>query len=167
MNSVDIDDWIKQNRKITLPLPIVLHNYWTPLTQHVEGLNPIETILPATQPSHKRVRFILPINHVNRDSTHYRKQTRRSHDNDNKTKFIRAPPPTLRTAVLNGSVPLAISNTGATSHPFLPSTPSISTNTISTAMFHLPDGAMAAATKIHKLHHKLCEPACTVPIPCE
>jgi hypothetical protein len=37
-----------------------------------------------------------------------------------------------------------------------------------TAVFHLPDGATAAATKIHKLHHKLhhklCEPARTVNI---
>ena len=31
-------------------------------------------------------------------------------------------------------------------------------------MFHLPDGATAAATKIHKLHHKLCEPAHTINI---
>jgi hypothetical protein len=31
-------------------------------------------------------------------------------------------------------------------------------------MFHLPDGATAAATKIHKLHHKLHEPARTVNI---
>ncbi len=28
-----------------------------------------------------------------------------------------------------------------------------------TAVFHLPNGATAAATKIHKLHHKLHEPA--------
>jgi hypothetical protein len=42
--------------------------------------------------------------------------------------------------------------------------PLISTNTISTAVFHLPDGATAAATKNHKLHHKLHEPACTVSI---
>ena len=164
MNSVDIDDWIKQNKKTTLPLPIILHNYWTPLTHHVKGLNPIKTILSATQPSHKRVCFTLPIDHANRDRTHYQKRTRRPHEDNNKTKFIQASPSTLRTAVLNKSVPLAVSNTGATSHTLLPSAPLIPTNTILTAVFHLPDGAMAAATKIHKLHHKLREPACTVNI---
>ena len=164
MNSVDIDDWIKQNRKITLPSPIVLRNYWTLLTHHVEGLSPIETILSATQPSHKCMHFTLPVDHVNRDSTHYQKWKWCPHDNNNKTKFIRASPPTLRTAVLNGSIPLAVSNRGATSHAFLPSAPSIPTYTISTAVYHLPNGAMAAATKIHKLHHKLREPARTINI---
>jgi hypothetical protein len=33
-----------------------------------------------------------------------------------------------------------------------------------TAVFHLYDGATAAATKIHKLHHKLREPARTINI---
>jgi hypothetical protein len=58
---------------------------------------------------------------------------------------------------------LAVSDTGATSHAFLLSAPLIPTN-ISTTVFHLPNDAMAAATKIHKLHHKLCEPARTVNI---
>jgi hypothetical protein len=110
------------------------------------------------------VQFTLPIDHVNRDSTHYQKQERRPHADNNKTQFIRASPPTLRTAVLNGSIPSAVSDTGATSHAFLPSAPLIPTNTILTAMFHLSDGATAAATKIHKLHYKLREPACTVNI---
>jgi hypothetical protein len=38
------------------------------------------------------------------------------------------------------------------------------TNTVSTAVFHLPKGATAAATMIHKLHHNLREPACSVNI---
>jgi hypothetical protein len=50
------------------------------------------------------------------------------------------------------------------SHTFLLSAPLIPTNTILTAVFHLPNGAIAAATKFHKLHHKLCEPARTVNI---
>ncbi len=32
------------------------------------------------------------------------------------------------------------------------------------AVFHLPDGATTAATMIHKLHHNLREPACSVNI---
>jgi hypothetical protein len=67
-------------------------------------------------------------------------------------------------AVLNGSMPSAVSDTGATSHTFLPSAPSIPTNTTSTAVFHLPDGAPAGATKLHILHHKLREPAHTINI---
>jgi hypothetical protein len=40
----------------------------------------------------------------------------------------------------------------------------VPTGTISTAMFHLPNRAMAAATMIHKLHHILQEPARSVNI---
>jgi hypothetical protein len=35
---------------------------------------------------------------------------------------------------------------------------------MSAAVFHLPNGATAAATMIHKLHHNLWEPACSVNI---
>ncbi len=38
------------------------------------------------------------------------------------------------------------------------------TGTVSTAMFHLPNGATAAATMIHNLHHNLREPAHSVNI---
>ncbi len=142
-----------------LPSHIVLRNYWTPLIRHGTELNPIKIIFLATQPSHKSVRFTLPVDHVNRDSTHYQKRKQRPHADNIKTQFIQASPPTLRTAVLNGSVPSGVSDTGAASHAFLPSAPLIPTSTILTAVFHLPDGATAAATKIHKLHHKLHEPA--------
>ena len=52
-----------------------------------------------------------------------------------------------------------VSDTAATSNAFLPSAPTLPTGTMSTAMFHLPNGATAAATMIHKLHHNLREPA--------
>jgi hypothetical protein len=35
---------------------------------------------------------------------------------------------------------------------------------MSTALFHLPNGVITAATMIHKLHHSLREPACSVNI---
>jgi hypothetical protein len=38
------------------------------------------------------------------------------------------------------------------------------TGTVSTAVFHLPNRATAAATIIHRLHHNLREPACSVKI---
>jgi hypothetical protein len=40
----------------------------------------------------------------------------------------------------------------------------VPTGTVSTAMFHLPNGATAAATMIHKLHQNLQELACSVNI---
>jgi hypothetical protein len=159
-----MNDWIKQNRKINIPLPIVLHNYWTPLTHHAKELDPIATILLATQPSYKCVRFTLPIHHVNRDSTHYCKQKRPAQEDDDKTRFIQASSPALRVAVLNGSVPLAVSDTGATFHAFHPSAPLIPTKKILMAVFHLPDGATEAATKINKMNNKQRKPASTIKI---
>jgi hypothetical protein len=38
------------------------------------------------------------------------------------------------------------------------------TGTMSTAVFHLPNGATAAATMIHKMRHNLREPALSVNI---
>ena len=38
------------------------------------------------------------------------------------------------------------------------------TGTVSSAKFHLPNRATAAATMIHKLHHNLREPACSINI---
>jgi hypothetical protein len=38
------------------------------------------------------------------------------------------------------------------------------TGSVSTAMFHLPNGATAAVTMVHKLHHNLRESACSVKI---
>jgi hypothetical protein len=66
--------------------------------------------------------------------------------------------------VLIGSIPLAVSDTAATSSVFFHSAPIIPTCTVLTAMFHLPNGAKAAATMIYKLHHKLQEPAYSVNI---
>jgi hypothetical protein len=40
----------------------------------------------------------------------------------------------------------------------------LTTGTLSTAVFHLPNGATAAATMIHKLHHNLREPARSINI---
>ncbi len=66
--------------------------------------------------------------------------------------------------ILNGSIPLAVSDTAATSNVFLPSAPTLPTGAVSAAVFHLPNRATVAATMIHKLHHNLWEPACSVNI---
>jgi hypothetical protein len=57
----------------------------------------------------------------------------------------------LRLGVLNGTIPSAVSNTGATSHALLPTAPSILTGTRSNVVFHLPNGATASSTTINKL----------------
>ncbi len=74
------------------------------------------------------------------------------------------PPLMIAKVSFNGSIPLAVSNTAATSNVFLPSAPTLPTGTMSTAMFHLPNGAKAEATVIHKLHHNLIEPARSINI---
>ena len=62
----------------------------------------------------------------------------------------------LQLGVLNGTIPSAVSDT---SHALLPSAPSIPTGKRSDVVFHLPNGALAPATTINKLHHQVREPA--------
>jgi hypothetical protein len=70
----------------------------------------------------------------------------------------------IKEAVLSGTIPLAISDMGATSHALLSSAPSIPTGERSQAVFHLPNGATAAATMINKLHLNVRKPARSVDI---
>jgi hypothetical protein len=72
--------------------------------------------------------------------------------------------PDIQQGILIRSIPLAVSDTAATSSAFLPSTPTIPAGTMLMAMFHLPNGTRAAATMIHKLHKNLQEPARSVNI---
>ena len=64
-----------------------------------------------------------------------------------------------QTGVLDGSIPLAISNTRATARAFKPSDPSEPTGIQSTATFGGAFGEQATATTMNKLPHKLCKPA--------
>jgi hypothetical protein len=61
--------------------------------------------------------------------------------------------------VLNGTIPSAVSDTGATSSAFLKEDPSIPTGRTSSAIFHLPNGAVAPASTINKLLHNVRAPA--------
>jgi hypothetical protein len=65
----------------------------------------------------------------------------------------------MRTGVLNGTVPSAVSNTSATLNAFLKKDPSIPTEHVSTAVFHLPNGAIAPSTTLNKLLHNVRAPA--------
>jgi hypothetical protein len=67
--------------------------------------------------------------------------------------------------VLNSTIPSAVSDTGATSSAFLKEEdPSIPTGRTSSAIFHLPNGAVAPATTINKLLHNVRAPAWDVNI---
>jgi hypothetical protein len=65
----------------------------------------------------------------------------------------------IQAGVVNSMVPSAVRDTGVTSHAFLKDNLLIPANERSSAMFHFLNGATTAVTMIHKLHHKLREPA--------
>jgi hypothetical protein len=149
-----------------LPDPgCVFQRYWTPLASQVKVLDPPpctpKSLLLACQWD-KHVRFNLPTGHTNKDSTNY--QQRKHGNNDDITRPVNSTPVDVCQGVLNGSIPSVVSDTAAISNAFLPSAPTLPTGTVSTAMFHLPNEAAAAATMIHKLHHNLREPTCSVNI---
>jgi hypothetical protein len=151
------------NKPTSLPPTITLCNYWTPLASQVEALDPPthppKSLLLACQWD-KHVPFNLPTGHTNKDSTNY--QQCKHPNSDDIMRCVNSTPIDVCQGVLNGSIPLAVSDTAATSNAFLPSDPTL--KTMSTAVFHLPNLATAAATMIHKLHHNLRKPACSINI---
>jgi hypothetical protein len=70
----------------------------------------------------------------------------------------------MKEGVLNGMIPSAVSDTGATLSTFLKKDPSRATGKLSTTVFHLPDGTIAPATTRNKLLHNLREPARSINI---
>ena len=70
----------------------------------------------------------------------------------------------LRIGVLNGSIPSAVSNTGASASAIKPSDPTIPTGIQSNTSFDGAFGNIAMAATINKLHHQLREPAQSVHI---
>ena len=93
---------------------------------------------------------MLPSNHTDKDSKVWR----------SKNTY----PKSLRTRVLNGSVPSAVSDTGASASAFKPSDPTIATGIQSNTSFGGAFGDLAVATTVNKLHHNLREPARSVHI---
>jgi hypothetical protein len=65
----------------------------------------------------------------------------------------------MHMGVLSGTIPSVVSNTSATSSAFLKSDPFLPTGCISSALFHLPSGAIAPATTVNKLHHDVQAPS--------
>ncbi len=121
-------------------------------------------------PLSKRVRFSLPCDHVDRNSTNYchccpllddRTQLHlMSLANLQQHAICNPTPPTttLGEGVLNGMIPSAVSDTGATSHALLPSAPSIPTGIPSKVVFHLLNGTTTVASTVNKLLHNVWEP---------
>ncbi len=139
----------------------------------VEALDPPESLMAIhhAAPLTKHVCFSLPCNHVDRNSLTY---CRPRLFLDNRTKLhptfllnlqqhaSHDPTPlttTLHAGVLSGTIPSAVSDTGATLHALLPSAPSIPTGIRSKVVFHLPNRTMAAASTFNKLLHNVQEPA--------
>ena len=157
--------------------PVITRNYYAPLTSRVDTLELLNCIQvrptthhkllqssirtgprlqdilappPRIRTARKRVRFMLPSNHTDKDSKVWR----------SKTTY----PKSLRTRVLNGSVPSAVSDTGASASAFKPSDPTIATGIQSNTSFGGAFGDLAVATTVNKLHHNLREPARSVHI---
>ena len=136
-------------------------NYWTPL---------------AT-PSHsiRHVRFTLPPQHRETNSKHWRlkcanKPTRTVHPlkhtstNNIHIKATHMSPHTIKQGIINGSIPSAVSDTGATSTAGTLHDPFIHSNVQSTKTFMLPTGTTTTATTQAHLLLNVRTPANTVDI---
>jgi hypothetical protein len=132
---------IHKNKQQCLSVPISISNYWTILADQVEALHPPESLMAIhhAAPLTKRICFSLPHDQVDHNSSTY---CRRCPFLDNRTKLhlmflaklqqhaSHEPTPLttiLRVGVLNGTIPSAVSNTGATLHALLPLAQSIPT----------------------------------------
>jgi hypothetical protein len=165
--------WIHKNKQQCLSIPIPISNYWTPLADQVEASDPTDSLMMIHHvvPLSKRVCFSLLCSHIDCNSTSHHQHcpllnTRTQLHPPSLTNFhqhtICNPPPlttTLPDGVFNGTIPSAVSNTGATPQALLPSTPSIPTGILSKLVFHLPGGNTAAASTVNKLLHHVREPA--------
>ncbi len=139
---------------------IPLHNYWTLLASQVKVLDPDHLLSIHSNAPHF-VTFALSPSHIDRDSTEYQRGWGRC-PTDERTLH-----PTnllihinkMKEGVLNGTIPSAVSDTGATLSAFLRKDPSRAMDKLSTTVFHLPDGAIAPAMTRNKLLHNVREPA--------
>jgi hypothetical protein len=107
----------------------------------------------------KQVHFSLPANHADKNSKVWRRQWETP-----TSKLRRILKDKLRSGVLDGSIPSAASDTGATASAMKPSDPTIPTGTQSNTSFGGAFGDIAKATTINKLRLKLREPAKSVHI---
>ena len=104
--------------------------------------------------------FSLPANHTDKNSTVWRKKWE-TPTSKLRRRLLKAE---LRSGVLDGSIPSAASDTGATASAMKPSDPTIPTGMQSNTSFGGAFGDIAKATTINKLRLKLREPANSVHI---
>jgi hypothetical protein len=110
----------------------------------------------------RRVTFVLSPYHLDKDSTAWQ----RGRQPDKQMLFCIDPlaaQHTMRMGVLSSTIPSAVSDTSATLSAFLTSGPSLPMGRVSSAVFHLPNGA-AKATAVNKLLHDVQAPARNVNI---
>ena len=153
-----------KNRPPSLSYSFSSPNYYAPLTgrvdkpeQHHEALNSI-VLHKSNRWKTQRITFKLARNHKDKNSAIWRRQ--QIYNSKKYSKSTTA----LRAGVLDGSIPSAVSDTGATASAFTPDDPSILTGVKSKSTFGGAFGEQAKATTINKLHHKLREPARSVHI---
>jgi hypothetical protein len=144
---------------------IPLCNYWTPLASQVKELDP-DHLLSIHSNAPRCVTFALSPSHIDRNSTEYQRgqcgcpPNKRTLHPTNPLIHINK----MKEGVLNGTIPSAVSDTGATLSAFLKKDQSCATGELSTTVFHLPDSAIAPAMTRNKLLHNVREPARSVNI---
>ena len=162
---VDIN-WVKLlNTPVSVCSQIITQNYYAPLTSQVDKLEKINIInfkwrqMLSTVATNAKgnqaklhVRFTLSSNHIDKNSREWRRKKGGRTDMN------------LQQGVLDGSIPSACSDTGASESAFKPSDPTIATGIASKKSFGGAFGDLAEATTINKLHHMLREPARSVHI---
>ena len=167
-----------KNRPPSLSYSFSSPNYFAPLTGRVDKPNQNHEVLHSIvlqigdKRRTQRISFKLASNHKDKNSAIWRQQQIFSSKKYSKsTSEIRAnskkyskSTTEIQAGVLNGSIPSAVSDTGATASAFTPDNPSIPTGVKSTSTFGGAFGDQAKATTINKLHHKLREPARSVHI---
>jgi hypothetical protein len=135
--------------------PVITRNYYAPLTSRVDTLEKLFSIrkdAPTSKRGRTCVKFVLPSNHIDKDSTVWQR------------KSMSKPPMSGRMGVLSGSIPSAVSDTGASASALKPSDPTIATGIQSNTSFGGAFGDLAVATTVNKLYHQLWGPARSVHI---
>ena len=155
-----------------------IHNYWNPLSGKVESPAPLQLHIPPKTLNHitntraKPFSFQLPINHINKDSTDWRRSPRsqsrytlQQEENSNQKRTCRTKPLTeakVKCGVLDGTIPSIISNTCTTSSAGLDGDPYIPICIKSTKIFHMTIVSTNPASDVCKLEHNLQDTSKTV-----
>ena len=159
-----MQEWIHTNKSnVSLLCNTITINPFSPLTNQVEALE------HQQNRTIKKVRFRLDMNHRDRDSRIWRAtqctnigRRRRRHENASQKRKRRIQGLTkeqIKKGVLDGTIPSAISDTGATSTAGKRGDPFDIDNALPPKVFKLPNGTLEAAESTGQLQLPLREPA--------